>query len=191
MDAISMLKEDHKKVKSLFRDFERASGDGRRQKLAQAIIKELSVHAALEEQIFYPAARETLDSDDIVLESLEEHHVVKWTLSELAKMTPADERFDAKVSVLMENVRNHIKEEEEQLFPEMRERLGRKRLQEIGEAIATAKPMAPTRPHPRVPDSPPANIPAGLAGGAADKILDLATGAVRTITSKVREKSNR
>lgn len=174
MDAITMLKEDHKKVKGLFRDFERASGTERKRKLVEQMIEELSVHAALEEQIFYPAARETLKSDDeIVLEALEEHHVVKWTLKELDEMAPDAERFDAKVKVMMESVKHHISEEEGELFPVMRDKLGRKRLQEIGEAMAKAKPMAPTKPHPRMPDEPPANVIGGMVMGAKDKVVDI------------------
>ena len=81
----------------------------------------LSKHAAIEEQVFYPEVRRAVSSlGDEVLEALEEHHVVKWTLSELEGMTPEDERFQAKVTVLMENVRHHVREEERDLFPQVR-----------------------------------------------------------------------
>src|SRR5687768_547861 len=107
MDAIAMLKQDHREVEALFKRFEKA-GDGAKQqkrKIVDKIIRELAQHAAVEEQVFYPAAREFASrAENIVLESLEEHHIVKWTLSELEKMKPTDERFDAKVSVLMESV---------------------------------------------------------------------------------------
>ena len=91
MDAISMLKEDHKTVEELFKRFEKA-GDrayAEKRKVADRIIEELSKHAAVEEQLFYPVARATVPStEDIVLESLEEHHIVKWVLSELDGMDP-------------------------------------------------------------------------------------------------------
>ncbi|GGQ13480.1 hypothetical protein GCM10010140_49500 [Streptosporangium pseudovulgare] len=86
------------------------------------------------------------DTSDHVLESVEEHHVVAWLLSELKGMDPKDERFDAKVTVLIENVRHHVKEEEEDWFPQVREALGRNRLQELGERMEKAKAEAPSDP---------------------------------------------
>ena len=110
-DAISMLKDDHKTVERLFKRFEKAGDRAHVEKreIVDRIIEELSVHAAIEEQLFYPVARATVPgTEDIALESLEEHHIVKWVLSELETMTPEDERFDAKVTVLIENVRHHV-----------------------------------------------------------------------------------
>jgi hypothetical protein len=82
------------------------------------VIRELSIRASIEEQFLYPTARELSDTlDSQVLEALEEHHLAKATLAELEKMAPSDERFDAKMTVLMENIRHHVDEEEEDLFP--------------------------------------------------------------------------
>ncbi|MDP9867898.1 MULTISPECIES: hemerythrin domain-containing protein [Streptosporangium] len=149
MDAIVLLKDDHKTVEKLFKEFEKA-GDGahqRKREIVDKIIEELTVHAHIEEEIFYPAAREGAPgTTDHILESVEEHHVVVWILSELKGMDPADERFDAKVTVLMENVRHHVKEEEEDWFPKVREAMGRKVLQEIGERMEKAKAGAPREP---------------------------------------------
>src|SRR2546423_1658122 len=140
MDAITLLKNDHKEVKRLFRDFERAKDDRARKEAVEAMIRELSVHSAIEEQIFYPAVRQEVpDENDTVLEGLEEHHVVKWTLSELEGMEPSDERYKAKVTVLIESVRHHIEEEEGEMFPAVREALGRKRLGEIGDRMELAE----------------------------------------------------
>src|SRR6185437_6384755 len=100
------------------------------------------------------------------------HHIVKWVLSELESMTPGDERFDAKVTVLIENVRHHVEEEEQEFFPMVRSELGRKALGDLGEAMAAAKKVAPTNPHPRSPDSPPANRVVGTTAGVADRIGD-------------------
>src|SRR3954465_9666370 len=112
MDAITLLRNDHKTVEQLFKRFEKA-GDGavgEKRKVVDRIIEELSIHASIEEQLFYPVTRATVAGvEDIALESLEEHHIVKWTLSELSDMAPGDERFDAKVTVLIENVRHHVK----------------------------------------------------------------------------------
>jgi hemerythrin superfamily protein len=164
MDAITLLKEDHRTVKALFRKFEHA-GDrafATRRKLVDKITEELSVHAAIEEQVFYPAVRHAIEAtEDDVLESLEEHHIVKWTLSELEKMDPKDERFDAKVTVLIESVEHHMNEEEGEMFPKVRKALSRTQLNDLGDLMERAKLAAPKRPHPRAPDEPPANAIAG------------------------------
>jgi len=176
MDAITELKADHKTVEDLFKRFEKAGGGAHaaQRDIVERIIKELSIHAAVEEQVFYPAvSREVEGVADEVLESLEEHHIVKWVLSELDGMDPDDERFQAKVTVLIENVRHHVKEEETELFPSVRAALGRKRLGEIGDLLETAKKAAPTHPHPRTPDTPPGNSVAGALGGMVDKTSDL------------------
>jgi len=148
-DAIVLLKDDHKTVEQLFKKFEQA-GDGAlvtKRKLVDAMIEELTVHAFIEETIFYPTAREAVpETEDHVLESVEEHHVVVWMLSELAELPPEAENFDAKVTVLIENVRHHVEEEEQEWFPEVRAAMGRKRLQELGERLIAAKPEAPRDP---------------------------------------------
>jgi len=149
MDAIVLLKDDHKTVEKLFKEFEKAGENAlkTKRKLVDSMIEELTAHAYIEEEIFYPAAREAApETRDHVLESIEEHHVVVWMLSELVDLDPADERFDAKVSVLIENVRHHVEEEEQEWFPEVREAMGRKRLQELGEQMEKAKADAPRDP---------------------------------------------
>jgi iron-sulfur cluster repair protein YtfE (RIC family) len=150
VDGIVLLKEDHKAVKRLFREFEKArknTGPAAKRALVDRIIAELTTHAFIEETIFYPAARQNVpDTVDHILESVEEHHVVAWLLSELAKLDPADETFDAKVTVLIENVEHHIEEEETEWFPQVRKALGRNRLVELGEQMAAAKPKAPADP---------------------------------------------
>ena len=174
-DAIASLKEDHKKVKALFREFEKAgeTAHAKKKDLVTQMIRELSVHASIEEQVFYPACKaEVPDAKDEILEGLEEHHVVKWTLAELEDMDPSDERYKAKVTVLIESVRHHIEEEEGEMFPQVREALGRKALQELGEELEAAKKIAPTRPHPKAPDEPPGNIVAGAVAGVVDKARD-------------------
>ncbi|MBE1493772.1 hemerythrin superfamily protein [Amycolatopsis lexingtonensis] len=148
-DAIVLLKNDHKTVEKLFKEFEKAGEDAHREKrrIADSIIEELTVHAYIEEEIFYPAAREAVpETKDHVLESVEEHHVVVWMLSELVGMDPADETFDAKVTVLTENVRHHVEEEEDEWFPEVRSAMGRKRLQELGQRMIDARSSAPKNP---------------------------------------------
>ena len=89
-------------------------------------------------------------------------------------MSPEHERFDAKVTVLMENVRHHVEEEEKDLFPQLTKLLGKARLDEIGEAMNKAKKTVPTRPHPRSPDEPPGNLVAGAGAALLDKAVDKA-----------------
>jgi hemerythrin superfamily protein len=172
-DAITSLRDDHRRVEKLFKEFEKVakSGDQRRQgEVVAEMIRELSVHAAIEEQVFYPAVRKQVEgTDDTVLEGLEEHHVVKWTLSELDGMSPSEERFKAKTTVLIESVRHHVEEEEGELFPKVREALGRKALQDIGETLDAARKSAPTHPRPKAPDEPPANLVANAGAGAMDR----------------------
>src|SRR3989441_8213903 len=131
MDAIAVLKRDHEEVEQLFRQFEKLTERAHKskRKIVMKVIRELAIHSAIEEMLFYPAVRtaalkanvRTLEeAAETVLESLEEHHVVKWTLSELEKMDPEDERFDAKFKVLMESVRHHVEEEQDALFPKAR-----------------------------------------------------------------------
>jgi hemerythrin-like domain-containing protein len=159
-DAIAELKRDHRAVEQLFKRFERA-GDGAvrtKRALVDSVIEELSRHAAIEELVMYPAIRREVNGAEAdVLEALEEHHSVKVTLQELEHLDASHERFDAKMTVLIEHVRHHVKEEEQELFPEVRDALGRSRLLELGAELRDARPRLPTRPHPGSPDEPPAN----------------------------------
>ena len=175
MDAITLLKEDHQSVEKLFKDFEKA-GDRAfkaKEKIVATIIEKLSVHAAIEEQAFYPAVRAEVESTGSdVLEAIEEHHIVKWELSELQGLPAEAESFNAKVTVLIENVRHHVDEEESELFPKVRGALSRTRLGEIGDALTAAKKAAPTSPHPRSPSTPPGNLITAPIAKVVDKLLD-------------------
>ena len=169
MNALTLLKADHKTVETLFKEFEKLGEKGsstKKKQVVQKIIKELAVHASIEEQIFYPAVRKAVKkAEDDVLEALEEHHIVKWVLSELDGMDPDEERFDAKVTVLMENVRHHVKEEEQELFPEVKKKMSAAQLTELGAMMEKGKRVAPTKPQPRAPDTPPGNVPAMPSNG--------------------------
>lgn len=142
MDAITLLKDDHKMVKELFRRFDRAKRADdldQMQELCRRFCAELEVHSEIEETIFYPAARPSLDDDEIIPEAEEEHHVVDVLMAELSDLEPADERYVAKATVLMELVKHHIDEEEQDLFPKMRSALGRTALVEMGEQMVKVK----------------------------------------------------
>jgi len=193
MDALTVLKADHDAVAAKFANFEKL---GERALKAKAtvvadVIKALSIHAAIEEELFYPAVRARMTAQEgQVLEALEEHHVLKWTLSELDGMDPEHERFGAKFTVLMESVRHHVKEEERDLFPKVRKAFTRQELIDLGESLLKAKARAPKKPHPRSPDAPPMNTFVSSLTGPLDHALESARefgdAAVRKFRSAVR-----
>jgi hemerythrin-like domain-containing protein len=148
-DAIVLLRQDHQDLKKMFSEFEKAGGNAyaTKQKLAEQIIAMLTTHTYLENECMYPRIRELVpEVEDDILESYEEHHVADVLCMELDAMSSDDERFTPKMMVLMENVRHHIEEEEDEWFPTVREKLGRKELQEIGQRMLEMRPTAPRRP---------------------------------------------
>ncbi|WP_378733875.1 hemerythrin domain-containing protein [Nocardia brasiliensis] len=148
-DAIVLLREDHKAIRKLFRDFEKAGDNAKATKarVVEKIIEALTVHTYLENECMYPEVRKLVpELEDDILESYEEHHVADVLVTELATMKPDDEHFTAKTTVLIENVDHHIDEEENEWFPQVREHLGRKQLQEIGARMLELREKAPTSP---------------------------------------------
>jgi hemerythrin superfamily protein len=134
MDAIVKLREDHAAVEKLFKALDK--GD---LSVVPEICEALTLHAAIEEEVFYPTVRAELEqAGEEILEAVEEHHLVKVLIAELGELTPDDEAYRAKAVVLSELVRHHVEEEEGELFPQVREALGRKRLVEIGEQMIAA-----------------------------------------------------
>ena len=139
---VELLRKDHEKVKTLFRDFESAEESKEKGHIVQQAIAELEVHAAAEEKVFYPAVRkDSPDAASNLDESLEEHHVMRLLIEELKVMSPEDERFDAKFTVMAENVRHHIKEEESELFA--RARTGDLNLNDLGKEASRRQIVGP------------------------------------------------
>ena len=148
-DAIVLLKADHKEIKALARQFQRAGKNATKQKaqLVQKLIELLTVHTYLENELIYPEVRSQLpDLTDDVLESYEEHHVADVLCLELSMMSADHERFDAKTTVLIENVLHHIEEEEQEWFPQVRQGMTRKQLSELGEQMIQRRATAPRSP---------------------------------------------
>ena len=118
--ALEMLKEDHDKVKKAFKDFEKLDREDAEavQQLVQTVCEELKVHTTLEEEIFYPALREALDDEDLMNEAQVEHETAKMLIEQLENMGPDDPNYHATFTVLGEYVKHHVKEEEEEMFPE-------------------------------------------------------------------------
>jgi hypothetical protein len=113
LDALALLKQDHREVEDLFEQFEKASGDGKKEKIARQICTELKVHAMIEEEIFYPALRGKIDDDDID-EAYVEHDGAKVLINDIEAGSPDDQFYEAKVKVLKEEIEHHIKEEEKE-----------------------------------------------------------------------------
>jgi hemerythrin superfamily protein len=138
-DALQLLRADHREVEDLFEQFEKASGDGRKEKLAHEICKELIIHSMIEEEIFYPACKGKVD-EDLLKEGYVEHDAAKVLIAEIAAGEPSDEFYDSKVKVLKEEIEHHIKEEEKQadsMFSQAR-RAGMD-LDSLGEQMAQRK----------------------------------------------------
>lgn len=139
-DAIELLTEDHKEVKKLFRQYDKLSkneaGAGERQQLATQICEMLTVHAQVEEEIFYPAARAALDDAALIDEASVEHASAKDLIAQIESMNADDDLYDAKVKVLAEYIDHHVKEEQDELFPKIRRRLD---IKAVGAKIAERK----------------------------------------------------
>ncbi|HLZ76710.1 hemerythrin domain-containing protein [Phenylobacterium sp.] len=119
-DAVALLKADHRAVEKLFSQFEKAKNDERRKALADRICLELRVHMQIEEQIFYPVSREYLKNEDIVDEAVVEHAAARDLMDEIEAMRPGEELYDAKMTVLEEQIEHHVEEEEEDYFPKVK-----------------------------------------------------------------------
>lgn len=114
LDAVALLKKDHRTVEELFAQFEKAGGESRKQKLAEEICLELSVHATIEEEIFYPACDGKVE-DELLKEAYVEHDGAKLLIAEILSGEPSDEFFDSKVKVLQEQIEHHVEEEEKRM----------------------------------------------------------------------------
>jgi hemerythrin superfamily protein len=120
--AIELLKEQHDKVKKAFKEFEKLDREDRekQQQLVQSVCEDLKVHTTLEEELFYPAAREAIDDEDILNEAQVEHETAKMLIEQLENMGPEDPNFHATFTVLGEYVLHHVKEEEGEMFPQVK-----------------------------------------------------------------------
>ena len=140
MDALELLKQDHQKVKELFKQGQQTEDKKQQKQIFKEIKSELETHARIEETIFYPAMQEHDELKDMVLESLEEHKQLKTVLRELGKLSASSERFKPKFKVLMDDVKHHAEEEEEgKMFPKIRKLIKGDELKQLGEELEAAK----------------------------------------------------
>jgi hemerythrin-like domain-containing protein len=144
MDALSLLREDHGKVKKLLAELEKTTERGvkTRTELFATIKGELTVHETIEEEIFYPELKAHPKAKDIVLEGFEEHHVVDVLMGELEAMDVDDENWGAKAIVMKENIEHHIEEEEGEMFKTARQVFDRDELEDLGRRMAQRKRSA-------------------------------------------------
>jgi hemerythrin superfamily protein len=134
MNAIAMLKHQHREVEALFNQMHRATADGPRRNVFERIADVLAVHAAIEERHFYPSVKER-STEAILLESVEEHLAIKRVIADLLQLDASDERFAAKVKVLEDEVMHHVEEEEETLFPRVEQMFDDEALESLGDAM--------------------------------------------------------
>ena len=140
MDALELLKTDHKNVNELFKKAEKTENKKQQKQLFDQIKIELETHAHIEETVFYPAVAKNEELKDMVLESLEEHKQVKTLLREMDNLTADSEKFEPKLKVLIENIEHHaVEEEEEKMFPKIRKFMNAESLQELGKELEAAK----------------------------------------------------
>jgi hemerythrin-like domain-containing protein len=141
MDAITLLKDDHDKLKKLLEELDHTTERGvkTREELFGKVERELTVHEAIEEEIFYPALKEHPKAKDLVLEAYEEHHVVDTVMAEIRELPYDHETWGAKLTVMKENIEHHIGEEEEEMFPQARKVFERSELEDLGERMTARK----------------------------------------------------
>jgi hemerythrin-like domain-containing protein len=139
MKATEFLRKQHREVMKLFKEVEKTEAPRERKRLMTDIANHLKVHTTIEEEIFYPAVKEigTEKAEDMMLEAVEEHHVVDLVLEELPQVDPAADTFEAKMTVLKELIEHHVEEEEQDLFPRVEKKLGDEKLEQLGKQMKT------------------------------------------------------
>jgi hemerythrin superfamily protein len=139
MDGLELLKQDHQAVKDLFDQIDDAEDGKQRKKLFDQIDTQLNIHAHIEETVFYPEIQKIDELKDMVEEALEEHQEVKTLLEKIEGLDPEAEQFSASLEELMENVEHHVAEEEDEMFPKVRERCDQATLDRLGDQLESAK----------------------------------------------------
>lgn len=149
MDALELLKKDHRKVGELFEQFKATEDEKKHQQLFEQIRGELETHTHIEETVLYPAFEKHEELKDMVLEAYEEHKQIKTLISEATALSEGSERFDAKLKVMGENVDHHVEEEENEIFPKVKQLFDREQLEHLGQELEAAKKQfgTPSRKH--------------------------------------------
>lgn len=177
-DMINELIHDHREVEEIFRNIEQMpTGEERRKELMTRATIELVRHSVAEEEYLYPAVRRHVpDGDALADKELRDHAEAERIMKELEAREADDPEFNRLADQLMRLIREHVQDEENNLFPRLREGAPAEQLQDLGDRIRTAKRMAPTRPHPGAPDKPPMNKLLAPGAGLVDRARDALTG---------------
>ena len=180
-DVIEVLEHDHREVEEMFGELESLRGasteeaKSRRKTLTEQVTIELVRHSVAEEVLVYPEVEHKVSADEAE-HAREEHAEAEETLQRLEKLDAGDPSFDEELSTLMSEIRHHIEEEEGEMFAHMRQVIDAEELRKLGARVEAFKKVAPTRPHPNVPNEPLPRIGAGPAASLFDRMRDLATG---------------
>jgi hypothetical protein len=180
-DVIESLEHDHREVEQMFSELESLQGaeseddKARRKELADQVTIELVRHSVAEEVLVYPEVEKKVSSEEAE-HARKEHAEAEESLQRLEKLDPDDPAFDNELATLMREIRHHIEDEEEEMFAHMRQNIDAEELRKLGGRVEAFKKVAPTRPHPNVPNEPLPRMAAGPAASLFDRMRDLATG---------------
>ena len=180
-DVIEILEHDHREVEQMFAELETLRGastdeaKSRRKTLTEQVTIELVRHSVAEEVLVYPKVEDKVSAEEVE-HAREEHAEAEETLQRLEKLDADDPGFDDELATLMEEIRHHIGDEEGEMFAHMRQVIDADELRSLGSRVEAFKKVAPTRPHPNVPNEPLARVAAGPAASLFDRMRDLATG---------------
>jgi hemerythrin superfamily protein len=180
-DVIEVLEHDHREVEQMFAELESLRGASteedkeRRKTLTEQVTIELVRHSVAEEVLVYPNVEDKVGAEEVE-HAREEHAEAEETLQRLEKLDADDPDFDDELATLMKEIRHHIEDEEGEMFKHMRETIAEDDLRKLGARVEAFKKVAPTRPHPNVPNEPLARVAAGPAASLFDRMRDLATG---------------
>jgi hemerythrin superfamily protein len=178
VNAIKLLEKDHRAVEKLFRQFDRlqrtnAKDSTRREALLHRIVRELSVHAAIEERELYPAVERSMpDGEEMADHALKEHQEVKEILYRIQGKDPGSASARNDFKRLVSCVAGHVREEEGELFPKFAKHVDRRELEELGRRLDRTRASVPTRPHPSAPSRPPMNVVSDAAAAVVDRLRD-------------------
>jgi hemerythrin-like domain-containing protein len=176
-DVIELLEHDHREVEQMFAEFEQATSNEQKETLRDRIIIELVRHAEAEEQAVYPMIRKSIENGDQVVEhEIDEHSKAERIMKELDRMSADDPQFGVLMQQLMSSIKEHVAEEENDVFPQFRTKVSPEELQSLGDKVEKLKKIVPTHPHPMAPDHPPFNALLGPGAGLVDRLRDMLTG---------------
>jgi hemerythrin-like domain-containing protein len=180
-DVIEVLEHDHREVEQMFDELQSLRGastdeaKSRRKELTDQVTIELVRHSVAEEVLVYPQVEDKVGADEVE-HAREEHAEAEETLKRLEKLDADDPGFDDELATLMDEIRHHIEDEEGEMFAHMRQSIEEDELRKLGSRVEAFKKVAPTRPHPNVPNEPLPRMAAGPAASLFDRMRDLATG---------------